>query len=100
MSNLHTTFAGSIPAFYDRCLGPAQFEPFGRELAALVPRDPGGDVLEIACGTGIVTRRLRDRVDPTRRVVASALSKAMLDYAQASLAGIGGIEWREADATK
>ena len=39
MVNLHTTFGGSIPDYYDRCLGPAQFDPFGRELAALVPRD-------------------------------------------------------------
>ena len=99
MVNLHTTFGGSIPEYYDRCLGPAQFDPFGRELASLVPRDPG-DVLEIACGTGLVTRRLRDRLDPARRLVASDLSKPMLDYARASLAGIKGIEWREADATK
>jgi SAM-dependent methyltransferase len=77
-----------------------QFEPFGRELAALVPRDTGGDVLEIACGTGLVTRLLRERLDPARRLVASDLSKAMLDYARASLAGIERIEWREADATK
>jgi SAM-dependent methyltransferase len=100
MGNPHTTFAGSIPEYYDRCLGPAQFDPFGRELAVLVPRDPGGDVLEIACGTGLVTRRLRDRLDPSRRLVASDLSKSMLDYAQGSLAGIKGIQWREADATK
>jgi SAM-dependent methyltransferase len=100
MVDLHTTFAGSIPEYYDRCLGPAQFDPFGRELAVLVPRDPGGDVLEIACGTGLVTRRLRDRLDPARRLVASDLSKPMLDYARASLAGIEGIEWREADAMK
>ena len=100
MANLHTTFGGSIPEYYDRCLGPAQFDPFGRELAALVPRDPGGDVLEIACGTGLVTRRLRDRLDPARSLVASDLSKAMLDYARGALAGIKGIEWREADAMK
>ncbi|HUQ29532.1 MAG TPA: methyltransferase domain-containing protein [Usitatibacter sp.] len=99
MGNAHTTFGGSIPEYYDRCLGPAQFDPFGRELAALVPRDTGGDVLEIACGTGLVTRRLRERLDPARRLVASDLSPAMLDYARKSLAGIQGIEWREADAT-
>jgi SAM-dependent methyltransferase len=100
MVNLHTAFVGSIPEYYDRCLGPAQFDPFGRELAALVARDPGGDVLEIACGTGLVTRRLRERLDPARRLVASDLSRAMLDYARAKLAGMDGIEWREADAMK
>jgi SAM-dependent methyltransferase len=100
MANLHTSFSGSIPEYYDRCLGPAQFDPFGRELAALVPRDPGGDVLEIACGTGIVTRHLRERLDPARRLVASDLSQPMLDYARARLAGMAGIQWREADAMK
>lgn len=100
MVNLHTSYIGSIPEYYDRCLGPTQFDPFGRELAALVPRDPGGDVLEIACGTGIVTRRLRERLDPARRLVASDLSKAMLDYARASLAAVERVEWREADAMK
>lgn len=98
MANLHTTFAGSIPEYYDRCLGPVQFGPFGRELATLVAPDPGGDVLEIACGTGLVTRMLRERLAARRRLVASDLSKAMVDYARASLAGLEGIEWREADA--
>jgi SAM-dependent methyltransferase len=100
MVNLHTSYVGSIPEYYDRCLGPTQFDPFARELVALVPRDPGGDVLEIACGTGLVTRRLRERLDPARHLVASDLSKPMLDYARGKLAGVKGIDWREADAMK
>jgi SAM-dependent methyltransferase len=96
-SSLHSTFSGSIPEYYDRCLGPAWFGPFGRELAALLPQDPGGDVLEIACGTGLVTRELRARLAPSRRLVASDLNKPMLDYARSKL-GDRGIEWREADA--
>jgi SAM-dependent methyltransferase len=91
-------FGGSIPDYYDRCLGPAWFDPFAAELAALVPADETGDVLEIACGTGLATRRLRERLPRTRRLVATDLSKAMLDYARAKLAGLEGIEWREADA--
>lgn len=99
MANLHTTFSGSIPEYYDRCMGPFQFGPFGRELAALVPSDPGGNVLEIACGTGLVTRMLRDRLAPARRLTASDLSKPMLEYARSSLGAVDGIDWREADAT-
>lgn len=99
MANLHTTFAGSIPDYYDRFLGPAQFGPFGAALAALVPADPGGDVLEIACGTGLVTRELRDRLSPARRLVASDLSRAMIDFARAKVPS-PAIEWREADAMK
>jgi SAM-dependent methyltransferase len=94
-----TSFSGTIPEFYDRYLGPVQFAPFARELAAMLPADPGGDVVEIACGTGLVTRELRKRLAPSRRLVASDLSKAMLDYAR-SQAGGAGIEWREADAVQ
>lgn len=100
MANLQTTFGGSIPEHYDRYLGPFQFEPFARELASLVASDPGGDMLEIACGTGLVTRLLRARLAPSRRLVASDLSKPMLEYARAALTGIDGVDWREADATK
>jgi SAM-dependent methyltransferase len=45
-----------------------------------------------------VTRRLRERLDPTVRLVATDLSKAMLDYARDKLGEAKGIEWREADA--
>jgi SAM-dependent methyltransferase len=97
-SSLHTTFSGSIPENYDRYLGPLQFGPFGRELAALLPADPGGDVLEIACGTGLVTRELRRALVPSRRLVATDLNKAMLDYARGKL-NLPGVDWREADGT-
>jgi ubiquinone/menaquinone biosynthesis C-methylase UbiE len=55
-------------------------------------------VLEVACGTGLVTRRLREHMDPARRLFASDISKAMLDYARKKLIHCEGIEWREADA--
>jgi SAM-dependent methyltransferase len=64
------------------------------------PKRPPGDVLEIACGTGLVTRRLRERLSPSLRLVATDLSKAMLDYARAKLDDLKDIEWREADALK
>ncbi len=63
-----------------------------------LPRRPAGDLLEIACGTGLVTRRLRERIDSDIRVVASDLSAAMLDYARGKLGDGKGVEWREADA--
>ena len=91
-------FGGSIPEYYDRCLGPAWFDAFGAELAQRLPPEEAGEVLEVACGTGLVTRRLRERLAPARKLVATDLSKAMLDYARRKLAHLQGIEWREADA--
>jgi SAM-dependent methyltransferase len=91
-------FAGTIPEYYDRCLGPAWFEALAVDLARRLPAKPPGDVLELACGTGIVTRRLRERLDPAVRLLASDLSNAMLTFARSKLIDCGGIEWREADA--
>jgi ubiquinone/menaquinone biosynthesis C-methylase UbiE len=100
MVELSASFTGSIPDFYDSCLGPAWFDVFAEDLAhRLSPATPG-DVLEIACGTGLVTRRMRDRLDSSIRLMATDISGAMLDYARAKLGNRQGIEWREADAAK
>jgi len=92
------TFTG--PQYYDQHLGPIQFDPFAAELVRRLPTRPPGDVLEIACGTGLVTKRLRERLDPALRLTATDLSATMLDYAKAQLGQHDGIEWREADALK
>lgn len=98
-AELSRSFSGSIPTYYDQVLGLAWFGKIASDLARRIPADPGGDVLEIACGTGLVTRHLRERLDPSRRLVATDISQAMLDYAQPKLAGLKGIEWRQADAS-
>ncbi|HUP98728.1 MAG TPA: methyltransferase domain-containing protein [Usitatibacter sp.] len=98
-SNARATFGGSIPEYYDRCLGKAYFGPPAAELARRMPPKPDGDVLEIACGTGLVTRRLRARLDPSVRLMATDLSPAMLAYARSNV-GDEGIDWREADASR
>jgi SAM-dependent methyltransferase len=98
MVSTSATFTG--PQYYNDCLGPIWFDPYAADLVQRLPKDPPGDVLEIACGTGIVTRKLRERLNPSRRLVATDLSKAMLDYARANLDAQKGIEWREADALK
>jgi SAM-dependent methyltransferase len=98
MGELRPLFAGSIPEYYDRCLGPAWFDAYATYLAQRLPARPPGDVLEIACGTGVSTRRLRERLDPSVKLVATDVSTAMLSYARAKLSNVERIEWREADA--
>jgi SAM-dependent methyltransferase len=100
MADVRASFSGSIPEYYDKCLGPAWFAAYAEDLAQRLPAKPPGDVLEIACGTGLVTRRLRERLDPTVRLVATDLSVAMLDYSRGKLSERRDIEWREADAAK
>jgi ubiquinone/menaquinone biosynthesis C-methylase UbiE len=93
-----STFAGSVPETYDRFMGPIFFEPYADDLVARLPATPRLRVLELACGTGIVTRRLRDRL-PDARILATDLSEAMIAQARLKFTPAEEIEWRQADAT-
>ena len=96
MVDTAANFTSSMPEYYDRILVPGLFDAFAADLAARVPPKPQGDVLELACGTGVTTRRLRERLDPGVRLVATDLSDAMLQHARGNVAG--RIEWQKADA--
>jgi SAM-dependent methyltransferase len=98
MVDIAATFGGSMPEYYDRIMGPALFDVFAAELVGRVPANPAGGVLELACGTGVATRRLRERLDAGARLIATDLSKPMIQHARHVLAGVHGIEWRQADA--
>ena len=91
-------FVGSIPENYDRHLGPVLFEPYARDLAARLRAGEGARVLELACGTGILTRRLRERMPASARLTATDLNEPMLLIAKRRLEGAPGVEWRQADA--
>jgi len=92
-------FAGAIPALYDRCLGPCLFAPYAAELAARLGGAASGTVLELAAGTGIVTRALLRALPAAVRIVATDLNRAMLDVAATRLSD-GRVEWRQADALR
>src|SRR5438034_9764573 len=89
-------FSGSIPEHYDSILGPAQLNALAADLVKRLPVRPKGDVLELACGTGIVTQRLRERIDSNFRLVATDLSDPRLAYALDKAKG--KMDWRVADA--
>jgi len=90
-------FSGSVPAFYDRYLGPVLFEPYAVDLVSRLPKIDRLRVLELACGSGIVTRRLREALPESATLVATDLNEAMIVYAQAAVAA-DGIVWQQADA--
>ena len=96
MSNT-TSFTGSVPENYERYLGPWIFEPFAMELAGRVELETVRDVLEIACGSGRVTSKLRRALPPDVRLVATDISSDMLDIAKNLLRG-NDISWLQADA--
>jgi ubiquinone/menaquinone biosynthesis C-methylase UbiE len=90
-------FAGSIPKLYDTYLVPLIFEPYAADLAKRLARLRPARVLEIAAGTGVVTRQLASALPASSSIVATDLNQAMLD--QAAAAGMARpIEWRLADA--
>ena len=98
MTETNITFGGSIPQNYDRYLGPFLFEPYAADLVRRLNVPPAGRVLEVACGTGIVTRQLRMALPSGVSMTATDLSEPMLEYAK-SARGLGAtVAWRTADA--
>lgn len=90
-------FAGAIPQIYQRDLVPLIFEPYAADLCRQVLDRRPGTVLELAAGTGVVTRHLAARLPPAVSIVATDLNQAMLD--EAVRAGTARpVEWRQADA--
>lgn len=91
-------FAGSIPENYDRYMVPLIFEPFATDLAQRAAFLSPSAVLEVAAGTGVVTRALAPRLSPHASFVVTDLNQPMLDYAALRQAPDSRITWREADA--
>ena len=92
-----TVFAGSIPRVYDELLVPLIFEPYAAELAARVAAHRPARVLELAAGTGVVTRRLAQTLAPDAAIVATDINDPMLAQA-AAIGTTRPVEWRPADA--
>ena len=59
-----STFTGSVPGNYDLYMGPLFFEPYAEDLVARIDSSKVQQALEIACGTGRVTRHLRNALAP------------------------------------
>jgi len=90
-------FAGSIPKLYDTYLVPLLFEPYAADLANRLSSRPPSRVLEIAAGTGAVTRALAAALPESVSIVATDLNQAMLDRA-AAVGTERVVEWQQADA--
>jgi len=97
MSAGDSTFAGSIPALYDRHLGPWLFAPYAEHVARNLAQMASGRLLEVAAGTGIVTEALARHLAPAVEIVATDLNQAMLDHA-ATKPGLKRVTLRQADA--
>ena len=90
-------FSGSIPQHYEQCLGPMFFEPYAMEVSKRFDPSSVHLALEIASGTGRVTRHLCERIADISKLVASDISEDMLFVAKEKLRNFD-IDWQIIDA--
>ena len=83
-----------MPEAYEKWLVPTVFGPFAVDLAARVAARSPARVLEVAAGTGVLTRELA-RVVPDAAVTATDLNDAMVALGRTRAPGA---TWQQADA--
>jgi ubiquinone/menaquinone biosynthesis C-methylase UbiE len=85
---------------YQHYFGPAIFEPLADHVVTAAPPHKGQQALDLACGTGILTRRVAPLAGSDGRVVGVDLNPAMIEVAR-SIDAPGGapIEYHQGDAT-
>jgi ubiquinone/menaquinone biosynthesis C-methylase UbiE len=90
--------SGNAAEVYERQLVPIMLAPWASQLIELAEVGPGMHVLDVACGTGVVTRLAAERVGSDGRVVGLDINAAMLSVAR-QFAPVGAsVEWLEASA--
>jgi SAM-dependent methyltransferase len=89
-------FAESVPDVYERYLVPLIFEWYAADLVDRMRRVSPGVVLEVAAGTGVVTRAMAAGLDESVAITGTDLSPAMIDYARA-VGTRRPVAWRQAD---
>jgi ubiquinone/menaquinone biosynthesis C-methylase UbiE len=92
-------FVDAIPELYDRLLVPLIFEHYAADLAARVATIGPARVLEIAAGTGVLTRQLAAVLPASTSIVSTDLNAPMLDRA-GKIGTARPVQWKVADALK
>lgn len=97
MPDIDKVFSGSIAKLYETHLVPLIFEPYAADLKTRVSSMNVSRILEIAAGTGVVTRALATVPNESVSIVATDLNQAMLDEA-AAVGTARPVQWQQADA--
>lgn len=88
-------FGAAVAEGYERWMVPMLFAPYARDVVERIGSRVPARILEVACGTGVVTRALAEALPS--EIVATDLHPAMLERAQ--LIGTSRpVEWRQANA--
>lgn len=88
--------AGNAPDLYERVMVPLWFGRWAKALLQELALQPGENVLDVACGTGVTTRLAKQLVGSLGQVTGLDINASMLDRAQ-ELAKTQDIEWLESD---
>ena len=91
-------YSDTAAELYQSFFVPAIATPVSRELLRTADLRAGERVLDVACGTGIITRAAAELVGQTGTVTAVDLAPDMLQVAKATPAAGAPIEWHQADA--
>ena len=95
-------FNRSIPQNYQDYLTSFIFDPYAEDLVERIGTKTGTtslkNVLELACGTGAVTKRLLARLPSTAQLTATDLQPDMLDVAKRHLSA-SNLTWDTVDMT-
>jgi SAM-dependent methyltransferase len=91
-----SAFAGSVPEIYDRLLVPLIFEVYADDLVARLEAIDPSSVLEVAAGSGVVTRAMASALSGSVALTATDLNQAMIDRGVAVGTAMP-VTWRAAD---
>ena len=98
MSDTASDFIGDIPKHYDAGLGPNLFTDFGDRLTEAACVGAPTNVIELAAGTGIVSRKLRDRLPPGSALLVTDLNAPMLEVARGKFSDAEDVRFATANA--
>jgi SAM-dependent methyltransferase len=90
-------FRDSIAEIYESHLVPLIFAPYAEDLVQRLASRAKTRVLEIAAGTGVVTRAMASALPESVSIVATDLNQAMINQAMA-IGTSRPVQWRQADA--
>jgi ubiquinone/menaquinone biosynthesis C-methylase UbiE len=94
-----TAFTAEVARFYESTLVPLIFETYAHDLAIRASNIPSKSILEVACGTGVVTRALSKVLPDDCLITATDLNDAMVRHAEKLGAG-REVDWAQADVMK
>ena len=75
---------GNAPLAYDTHIVDVFLQDYSRRLVEIAAIKPGDRVLDVACGTGVVTRLVANRIGSAGQIVGFDLNAGMLARARFS----------------